>query len=69
MDISRIRADLGWRPRVSFAQGLGQTVRWYLEHRAWWQAIRSGSYSGERLGLAPKANDKAAGKTAVGGQS
>jgi dTDP-glucose 4,6-dehydratase len=68
MDISRIGRDLGWRPRVSFAQGLDQTVTWYLENRAWWQRIRSGSYSGERLGLAPKAAAGAtAEKTAAGG--
>jgi dTDP-glucose 4,6-dehydratase len=68
MDISRIGRDLGWRPRVSFAQGLDQTVAWYLNNSAWWQRIRSGSYSGERLGLAPKAAAGAiAEKTAAGG--
>ena len=74
MDISRIATDLGWRPRVSFAEGLAQTVRWYLDHRDWWQAIRGGRYGGERLGLAPPqvqsgATDKTAGKAAVGGKS
>jgi dTDP-glucose 4,6-dehydratase len=32
MDISKIRAELGWRPRESFESGLEKTVRWYLEH-------------------------------------
>ena len=68
MDIARIGRDLGWRPRVSFAQGLDQTVAWYLNNRAWWQRIRSGSYSGERLGLAPKASvSPTTEKTAAGG--
>lgn len=67
MDITRIGRDLGWRPRVSFAQGLDQTVAWYLNNRAWWQRIRSGSYSGQRLGLAPKASINTTEKTAAGG--
>ncbi len=32
MDITRIRRELGWRPRESFDSGLEKTVRWYLEH-------------------------------------
>ncbi|MFN7085993.1 MAG: UDP-glucose 4-epimerase family protein [Burkholderiales bacterium] len=32
IDSSRMRRELGWRPRFSFAQGLEQTARWYLEH-------------------------------------
>ncbi len=41
---AKIRAELGWRPRWSFPQGLAQTVAWYLEHRDWWEKIRSGAY-------------------------
>jgi dTDP-glucose 4,6-dehydratase len=51
MDIAKIAAELGWRPRESFETGLRQTVRWYLDHRDWWDAIRQGRYGGERLGL------------------
>jgi dTDP-glucose 4,6-dehydratase len=63
MDISRIERDLGWKPRVHFLEGLEQTVRWYLDHRSWWQGIRSGAYSGQRLGLGDDKNKKAAGAT------
>ena len=35
IDASRIRSELGWQPRHSFAAGLESTVRWTLEHRAW----------------------------------
>jgi dTDP-glucose 4,6-dehydratase len=35
---------LGWEPRVSFEDGLERTVRWYREHRAWWEPIKSGSF-------------------------
>jgi dTDP-glucose 4,6-dehydratase len=52
MDISKISAELGWRPRETFETGLRRTVEWYLANRPWWEAIRSGSYRGERLGLA-----------------
>ena len=51
MDIGKVSAELDWRPQESFESGLRKTVRWYLDNRPWWEAIRSGSYAGERLGL------------------
>jgi dTDP-glucose 4,6-dehydratase len=39
----RVRS-LGWEPRVRFAEGLADAVRWYTENTAWWQPIRSGEY-------------------------
>jgi dTDP-glucose 4,6-dehydratase len=39
-----IQADLGWRPQHSFEDGLASTVHWYLEHREWWERVRSGAY-------------------------
>ena len=36
---SRARTELGWEPVVDFEPGLTTTVRWYLEHREWWQPI------------------------------
>ena len=51
IDTSKIRADLGWAPRESFASGLRRTVTWYLENQAWWNRIRGGTYDGSRLGL------------------
>ncbi len=35
----RIAAELGWTPRYSFAAGLAETVRWYREHREWWEPL------------------------------
>lgn len=52
VDSARITRELGWQPRHAFADGLAATVRWYLDNAPWWQAIQSGSYRGERLGLA-----------------
>ncbi len=50
IDCSKIERELGWRPIETFETGLRKTVRWYLDNPAWWQAIRSGKYRGERLG-------------------
>ena len=50
IDCSKIERELGWRPNETFETGLRKTVLWYLENRAWWQAIRDGKYRGERLG-------------------
>jgi dTDP-glucose 4,6-dehydratase len=52
IDCSKIERDLGWRPQETFETGLRKTVQWYLDNPAWWEAIRSGKYRGERLGLA-----------------
>ncbi len=40
----RIREELGWRPEITFEDGLAATVRWYVEHRGWWERVRSGAY-------------------------
>jgi dTDP-glucose 4,6-dehydratase len=50
VDAAKIRSELGWSPRHTFAEGLRQTVAWYLAHREWYDAARLG-YARERLGL------------------
>ncbi len=50
IDATKIRTALGWQPARDFRQGLVETARWYLEHRAWFEADRVG-YDRERLGL------------------
>jgi dTDP-glucose 4,6-dehydratase len=40
LDSSKIRRTLGWEPTVPFAQGLADTVRWYADHRSWWEPLR-----------------------------
>jgi len=39
----KIRA-LGYSPITSFDKGLGETIRWYQEHRVWWSKIRAGAF-------------------------
>ena len=51
IDSTRAQEELGWRPAHDLATGLGATVRWYLEHRDWCEAVQSGRYRRERLGL------------------
>jgi dTDP-glucose 4,6-dehydratase len=36
LDASKIRAELGWEPQVSFESGLRETVQWYAANREWW---------------------------------
>ncbi len=56
MDISKLRAELGWQPAENFAGGLAKTVRWYFDNTPWWQAILDGSYRLERLGVKQGSN-------------
>jgi dTDP-glucose 4,6-dehydratase len=44
IDCSRIQRELGWKPGVSFEEGLERTVDWYLANAAWINSIRSGEY-------------------------
>ncbi len=44
IDASKIAKELGWLPKVTFEQGIEQTVDWYLANRAWTAAVTDGSY-------------------------
>ncbi|GAB1641104.1 dTDP-glucose 4,6-dehydratase [Krasilnikovia sp. MM14-A1259] len=39
LDDSKIRRELGYRPRTAFAEGLPATVRWYRENEQWWAPL------------------------------
>ncbi|HEY5078135.1 MAG TPA: dTDP-glucose 4,6-dehydratase [Acidimicrobiia bacterium] len=39
LDASKIRAELGWEPQVSFESGLRETVEWYAASRDWWEPL------------------------------
>ncbi|MFJ9867867.1 dTDP-glucose 4,6-dehydratase [Streptomyces sp. NPDC101165] len=41
LDITKIQEELGYRPRISFAEGLAATVDWYRENRAWWEPLKA----------------------------
>jgi len=40
VDISKISAELGYKPQVDFAAGLADTVEWYRDNRAWWEPLK-----------------------------
>jgi dTDP-glucose 4,6-dehydratase len=44
IDASKIRDELGWKPRESFETGLAKTVRWYLDNAQWVAQVKSGEY-------------------------
>jgi dTDP-glucose 4,6-dehydratase len=36
----KIASQLSWSPRIDFDQGIRETIKWYQEHRAWWEPLR-----------------------------
>ncbi|MBI1376862.1 MAG: dTDP-glucose 4,6-dehydratase [Frankiales bacterium] len=41
VDITKISEELGYAPRVPFADGLTATVEWYRTHRSWWEPLKA----------------------------
>lgn len=44
IDASKIHRELGWKPSVTFEEGLALTVDWYLANETWMNRITSGDY-------------------------
>ena len=44
IDFSKIKNELGWKPSVSFEDGIKETVEWYKNNQEWWKRIVSGEY-------------------------
>jgi len=49
VDFTKISRELGYAPRVTFEQGLAETVQWYRTNRDWWQPLK------ERVEAGPSA--------------
>jgi len=44
LDSAKIRRELGWKPEVTFEEGIRKTIAWYQQNRRWLDHARSGEY-------------------------
>ena len=44
IDANKLNKELGWKPIVTFEQGLSKTIDWYLDNEQWMQNIVNGDY-------------------------
>jgi len=46
IDATKLRRDLGWRPRLTdFEAGLSETIEWYRAHESWWRPYKGATES------------------------
>jgi len=45
IDASKINSRFGWKPSVTFEQGLSETIDWFLANKAWLSHVTSGEYT------------------------
>ena len=41
IDATKINVELGWKPSVTFEEGLSKTIDWYLSNRIWLEQVKS----------------------------
>ncbi len=39
LDSTKIKKELGWKPKYGFEEALDITIRWYLENKKWWKGL------------------------------
>lgn len=44
IDASKINKEIGWKPSVTFEQGLSLTIDWFLDNQDWLEDVTSGEY-------------------------
>lgn len=44
IDASKINKELGWKPSLTFEEGLSKTIDWYLNNKEWMNRVTSGDY-------------------------
>lgn len=44
IDATKLENEIGWKPSVTFEEGLEKTVDWYLENNDWIDGVTSGAY-------------------------
>ena len=45
IDASKINTELGWKPSVTFEEGLEKTIDWFLNNEEWLKNVTSGEYA------------------------
>ena len=44
VDSSKLTRVTGWKPKISFADGIRQTVDWFRANESWWRPIKQGEF-------------------------
>jgi dTDP-glucose 4,6-dehydratase len=44
IDHSKIKQELGWKPKINFLEGIKKTIEWYKNNHDWWERCKSGEY-------------------------
>lgn len=44
IDAHKINKELGWKPSVTFKEGLAKTIDWYMNNQDWLDNVTSGAY-------------------------
>lgn len=51
IDNKKIQSTLTWKPKLTFEDGIKQTIKWYIKNTAWTDSVIENSNSLKRLGL------------------
>lgn len=44
IDATKLNKELGWKPSVTFEEGLAKTIDWYMNNKQWTDRVTSGAY-------------------------
>lgn len=44
IDATKLKNELGWKPTITFEEGLKKTVQWYLQNQDWVNEVLNGEY-------------------------
>jgi dTDP-glucose 4,6-dehydratase len=44
IDSTKIKSELGWKPKYTFENGINETIDWYLNNKKWVKEVISGDY-------------------------
>ena len=39
LDCSKIEKEIGWEPKSNFENAMKETIKWYVENKAWWEPL------------------------------